>query len=554
VTIYNEKTKRRVVPRWRSSTVAASAKDFQPLSISNAGHPTEANENDAFLLQVEGFEQSPDLGRAAELLATALRLGDTVRAKKPAEFIRLQGSLAPSILSDIAVSVLSGVKTSLVTQQVVEDASAIAYMRRLLRQRPRSANLWVDLARHQAALGETDKAQKSMRIGLALAPNHRWILRSASRLLLHAGEPEAAHKLLANHPRTRQDPWLMSAEIASAQIAKRPPKFVARAREILRPKSFPAAHISELAAAVATVELEAGANRSARRLLKLALQDPTENALAQVEWAERDSRDGFDLEPIVSRTPDAYEASCWVKYNEGQIEDALRAAREWLIDETYATRPVGMVCYLASFLDDYDTVVKTAQEALTRHPTEVLHRNNLIFGVLSKGAIFERTDSTELAEHLEFLRRRISSKGEDALQATANAGLLFYRIGRSEEGRQLYEATIVAAEKLSNHLISAHAAVMNAREAILMGSLWATEALHKAHDLAKRVVSPGLNFYLRKLDSLHKNPHTAAFILTPNAAKQFTPRKPFVDPFKDIRVENTESGPMLWLPRHLLKR
>ena len=550
MTVYNEKTKRRVVPRWRSSIVAASSKDFQPLKTK----PGKQRPEHILPTQVEDFEAAPDLGRAAELFATASRLGETARAKQAAAFIRSQGALAPSLLMDAALSVLNGIKPRLLSERITQDAAAVAHLRALLKRRPKTANLWVDLARHQAALGDTEKAAKSMQIALALAPNHRWVLRSASRLLLHAGEVEAAHRLIARHPRTRFDPWLISAEIASAQVAGKQPKFMRQARDMLRPQIWLPSHVSELATAVATVELETGTAKNARRLLKLALKDPTENALAQVEWAERDSRDGLKVASALSRTPDAYEASCWVKYNEGQLEEALEAARQWLQDESYATRPVGMVCYLASFLDDYKSVIETANEALLRHPDEVLHRNNLIFALLSQGELLANPDQAELASHVEFLRRRINAKDDDALHATANLGLLCYRLARLEDGRKLYEATMDAAEKMGNHLIRAHAAVMNSREALLSRAAWSNEALATARKLTKRILSPGLSFYMRKLEAVHKDPQKAAEILSPDTAKQYSTPKQFVDLMKDLRIEHTESGPILWIPKHLIKR
>jgi hypothetical protein len=273
-----------------------------------------------------------------------------------------------------------------------------------------------------------------------------------------------------------------------------------------------------------------------------------------VEWAERDAQAGFDLEPIVQRTPDAYEASCWLQYNEGRIETALAAAREWLMDESYATRSVGMVCYLASFLDDYETVIQTARAALVRHPDEVLHRNNLIYALFTEGSIFDTATVAEIAEHIDFLRRRINAREDDAFHSTANAGLFFYRNNQPNEGRQLYNAVMEAAEKSGNHLTRAHAAVMNSREAILAGAPWAKEALDVAHKLTAKVHSPGLSFYLRKLDALALNPANAANILVPTAAKRFTPPRRRTDPLRDFRVEQTESGPVLWVPRHLLKR
>ena len=481
-------------------------------------------------------------------------LGKEEHARVAATFIRQNESQAPRILLAAAQSIIDGRRPPSVSVHIEKDAKAVAHLRVLLKARPKSAILWVELARHQAALGETEKAQKSMQIALGLAPDHRWVLRSANRLLLHAGNEEAAHRLLVKHPRTPHDPWLMSAELASALIAHKEPKFIRQAKDMLRHRSLHASHLSELAAAVATIELETGAGKNARKLLRQALIDPTENALAQIEWADRESHDGLALEPIVRRMPDAYEATCWVKYNDGQIEDALTAAQEWLQDEPFANRPVGMVCYLAAFLDDFDLIIKTAREALERDSEQVLHRNNLIYALLSKGQILRAPDDGELYKLIDFLKRRIADKDSDVSHPLADVGLLLYRIGRFQEGRKMYEISMSVAEKRGNYLGRALAATMNSREAILFQTAWAKEALNEAHKAAKRVVSPGITFYLRKLDALIGAPDKVSKILSPkNAAKWGTP-EPFRNAVKDLRIVHTESGPELWVPEHLMKR
>src|SRR5439155_22265534 len=89
---------------------------------------------------------------------------------------------------------------------------------RVLRQRsiaePRNAFVWVDLALLYTTLGLRDQAARAIRIALALAPEDRFVLRCASRFLVHIGDAERAHHILKRSEATPYDPWLMAAEFA----------------------------------------------------------------------------------------------------------------------------------------------------------------------------------------------------------------------------------------------------------------------------------------------------------------------------------------------------
>ncbi len=135
----------------------------------------------------------------------------------------------------------------------------------------------------------------------------------------------------------------------------------------------------------------------------------------------------------------------------------------------------------------------------------------------------------------------------------ANLGLLFYRIGEFADGRKLYDASIAAAKKDGHHIAAAQAATINCREAILFRTPWAKESLEAAHKAAKLVSSPGINFYLRKLDELIKSPENVGRILTPESAKRFSLPKTVPDPLKGLRLEHTATGPVLLIPRRIIK-
>src|SRR5207249_5632885 len=164
----------------------------------------------------------------------------------------------------------------------------IAALRGRLKKDPRQALAWANLALEYASLGLRDKAKRAMNAGLSLAPSNRFLLRSAARLRLHLNEPEEARALLLRQPKTRHDPWLLSAEIAIATVLGKPSRLIRDGREMVEGAEFAPAHLAELASALGTVELLSGKTKAARKLFHRSLEAPTDNSVAQAVWASRE--------------------------------------------------------------------------------------------------------------------------------------------------------------------------------------------------------------------------------------------------------------------------
>lgn len=569
MSVYTEKSPRRVVPRWRPASVAGASKDFRPLRPTRAPAVTIRTE---LTQQLADFSRSRDLGVAAEILMSASMEGKPEAAIEAAHFVMQQHAQAPESLVRVAQALLNGDANPIADNEQITISIAIARIRSLVRFNPRSAALWADLARLQAAIGRPRAAVRSMQTALGLAPHHRWLLRVANRLYLHLNDAQRAHELLMRNPGTPRDPWLVSAELATAQVLGKPPRLMRQAREVIRQKAFAPVHVSELAAAVATTDLQSGARKSAIRLLGIAMTDPTENALAQVEWAVRRDGQHFDLVGAIRGTPDAYEAAAWMKYHDGALLEALRKTEAWLDDEPFATRPASMACHIAGLLDDYDKILSITNRLLARHAAhnsgqynevidrgqrlsdQMLHRNNQIFAKLSTGLLFAESTDENLAEINQifaFLNRRMAVRDVDYVHATANAGLLAYRLGNAEVGRQCYQLAIEKAERAGSPIIAAHASLYHTREAILAGVPWAREEIETARRYERLVRSGGVSFYLRKLEALYANPAESSRILNPlNAKRYLRTRKDL--PGLDLRI--TEGGPVLIVPPHLQNR
>src|SRR5437868_434116 len=153
-----------------------------------------------------------------------------------------------------------------------------------------------------------------MDVAVGLAPTNRFVLRSASRLYIHVGRKGKAHHILERAESTKYDPWLLSAEIAAASAAERTSKLVRSGERMIEDESIPIFQKNELGSAIATLELAHGKIKRARNLFRDALTAPTENTVAQADWALRkkymDALD-VDLDRVRFATPRSFEASAW---------------------------------------------------------------------------------------------------------------------------------------------------------------------------------------------------------------------------------------------------
>lgn len=519
------KENRRIIPRWRTSDSVAGSKEFAPLKLGPAVRGPGSEILDA---QLAEFEQSPTMGIAAETISAAIIAGQRERAAEAAQFVLKNSIDASPLLLKSATAALALTSESAATNADPENA-AIHRAKALLRINPINPAQWADLSRLQVSKGGPNallRARRSMLTALSLAPNSRWILRSASRFFLHNNEADLAHKVLARHPRTRTDPWLMAAEIATAQTIGVTPISHRVAQSLIRAKSLPPAHRSELYAAFATAELETGAHKFARRLFATALENSTENAVAQAEWAARETGDKIEVLHAIRSVDGTFEATCAAEFNAGNLDNAFEAAKNWLNDEPFATPPLSMVCYLAGLRDDFRTMLEFTTAAIARHPAEAVHRHNYIFAAIATGEIF-RNDRLLHDHILGFTMSRVRRAEVDLPHALANLGMFLYRIGDTESGRIAYKRSEQSARRSGDALLLANVGLYHAREAILQRAPWAVATLEEAwalYHISRRSSGASIQKYLSKLDLALRNDAAATAIrIQEGSAQQSMP-------------------------------
>jgi len=428
----------------------------------------------------------PSIETAAPLLEAAIVLGRPEGARDAASFILRDEISAASSIKTLAQALVSqDEQLSLPFHEPPREA--LRKLKTRLREDPRDALLWVDIARHYSTIGQNDRAMRALDIALKLAPNNRFVVRSAVRLNVHRDHPDQAHHLLLKTRATATDPWLMSAEIATASLAEKAPQFVRQARSVLDDGNFPARDLAELAGAIATLDLESGKGIRAKKLFRQSLIDPNENVVAQANWASRHHH-AVTLDPaLIARIPRTFEAAAWAAFEAGAWTKALEEAWLWAQDEPFSKLPASHGSFVAVTIGEYEQGEAFARQGLQPNPHDATLLNNLVVALAYQG----RTAEARKA----FLKIPRSSENEIVLDATE--GLIFSREGKIDLARDAYAAAMEKAIAKGERQLWARAAFHWMREILYRNPSLVPEVEKQLSNITKRVATPETRAYLQ---------------------------------------------------------
>lgn len=492
---------RNVIPRLRSFETTRALGELDP-----AGLPKQIaiEDPDSLANKARAWNERRTISFAADFVSAAFVLQRPAQAKDAAEFLLTNDSQVPTAAKQVARKTL-GTGNRGAEHQIVPDVSLphsdqiferIRDMRGRLEDEPRNAILWVELARAYALLGLEDKAERAMDVAVGLGPTNRFVLRSAARLYIHVGRKGKAHHILERAESTKYDPWLLSAEIAAASAAGRNSRFVRSGERILEDQSIPVFQKNELGSAIATLELAHGKIKRARNLFRDALSAPTENTVAQADWALRHKHmDALDveIEKVRFATPRSFEASAWGHFSDSKWRPALKVSLNWLRDQSFSTRPVLFASYIAAcVLEDYRECERIVEVGLRANPNEPILLNNLAFSLASSGQI-------EKAEKVFQRIKPANIRDDNELVAiTATQGLLLFRRGYADEGRLFYRQAIAAAKKHGFKKSVAVGSIYLAREEARLNTDEARRSIEVAFDEAQKVKEPDIPELLKR--------------------------------------------------------
>lgn len=538
---------REVLPIWKTSGEVAVSDEIKSIKSVAFEDPVKELTSQAVMQE---FERSRNLGVAAELMNIALLEKDEAALRVSAEYIINHRSSTPDL-----VKISRAVLKMEVPEQAVNVEDGIASLRNKLNLNPNNPLLWANLSRAYVVIHEPKKAERAMLGALHYASNHRWVSRVASRFYVHMGDPGKALRVLQQNPNLKIDPWLLSAELAICRLAERPLKNWNQAKKLVESSINPL-HLSELASSIGTSEIIAGSDKKARAYFKQALVSPNSNSLAQVKWADRSFKLGFakQIHSSLADVSSAYEARHWECYEQKNMIKAIRYARMWWNEEPYSKRPPQAICFIASLINDLSLIYETAQVALDRNPDDTTMRLNDIYARACLYGVCSGHKLEVSVRDVVYLKSIMAGSDKDyAAHAYANAGLINYRLGFLEQGKELYAAARSVYDK--NRSDASVLLLLNHyRETLIAEARWSDEVrseLISELGRSKTIMSPAGEFYLEKIGEFDVGVES----WSTSFARPFD-----IDPMdgviEDFHVAKkiVSVGEKFWLPSEILDR
>jgi tetratricopeptide (TPR) repeat protein len=497
-------TRRRIVPRWRDFRSTAKLGELKEVPLEE--HPIKHSPI-AEHLSYSDWKREPHLWNALDLIGSAIIFDETDEVGDAVLQVLLDPATPPltkKLLSDQGRGIgrevtLPPNPTTIAGRGVIRHE--IARIKRELSAFPWDAINWMELARNYTTVGVHDRAERSVRVALQLAPENRYVLRSAARFFIHRGDLERAQWILFRHANSAQDPWLLAPEIAVASALGRTSKLAKIGQRVLLTDIAPT-ELTELASALGTVEVENGNNKGAKRLLKQALMGANENSVAQIEWLNRQKL-GELIDISAANPPLLHEASAWATTIKGEWHESLHHAWNWLRDQPFSSHPAMLCSYLLSdILELHDEAAKVCSMALLANPTEPMLQNNYAFALVNSGKLNE---ATEVLSRID-----IESLSGISRMVIATVGLLAFRTGHPEEGRQQYLAAIEEARKENDKVRAARAAIYLAKEEVRARTDNAAKAILRASEMSKDLENADVKWQFAQLErmvaSIHSEP------------------------------------------------
>ncbi len=485
--------KRQVIPRWHPYALAR----WLGVNTSINEKPLTIAPSQAYREIVQSWESSNGVGYAADLVGNALVLNyyDDPSAQAAARFILENESRVTQPLLDLATNFIRlGSKGGLPLPDIIVPGMTssfyrvIANLKAKTRDYPRNPILWMDLAFYYSSIGQTEAAENAVIVALSLNSDNRYLLRSGARFFMHIGDAKTALTFLKKSTLAKNDPWVLAAEIAISDTLDAPIRSIKAARNLVINESIPKFHLSELASALGTIELKNGAKKKGRQLFKLALEQPTENALAQASFLN-----SMFGEPVQVMNSDhfsqAFEAQARQKFFSQDFQGALDAAQKWFAYQPFSSRPAVMGSYIAGVaLGQFEEAIKIAKLGQLASPDEVMLKNNLAFSLASTGKV------SEAREVLNSISYSNISESEKYV-VTATRGTVEFRSQNTDEGRLLYTSAIDYFRRQKDFRSETLATYFLAREEEIIKSPLARDLKEKVLKVADSLNLHELAFY-----------------------------------------------------------
>ena len=475
-----ENKNRKIVPRWRNFTLAAKLGELSSDKLLN----DDSVSPPSLEKKIQEWKMNPSPSYATDALSSGFVLNQYDRVIDIANSVLSKSNLFHKSIINIAKIILSKENEIEYPEEEFSRNKIVGLLREQLRDDPRDSLAWIDLAREYTIIGNDKKAEKAISLALNLAPENRHVIRSASRFFIHKDRPEEAYRILTLAQSINADPWILAAQIAVSSMLNRRSKYFKNALHLVEESKYSPFHLSELSSALATIEFEDGSIKKARKLFTRSLSAPTENAVAQAQWASNQHFD-FNLDEINLKVPRSHEARSLHYYQSENWTQALDEAVSWFKDQPFSSRPAVHASFIASvILENYQTANKLVFESLKSNKEDFTLLNNLAFSLASENKVVE-------AKHWFNKINPKKITGGDAIVFLATLGLINFRTGDSILGRNLYLRAISLAQQLSEPRYAALASLFLLREENRISSIDSKDStLNLADKYSKSIEEP----------------------------------------------------------------
>jgi tetratricopeptide (TPR) repeat protein len=504
---------RRVIPNWR---------DFERTVRMNELSVTGSVESkvDASHISriIEDWKENPSIGTAADLInscfiADRLDIDDVKAASK---FVLQHHDKSSAVLFDIAGRINGADSSARLAEEFENNPNALEVesidkfqaslnnhtiyrvvkrTKTKARTEMRNPIVWVELARFYAFFGHKEKAKRAMLIAIQLAPDNRYVLRSATRLFIHFEEHEMALYYLRGASTLKTDPWLISAHIATSSILGRYSPVLKNGIALISSNNYSDYELTELASSLGTLEFAEGSMKKAKQFLEKSTKSPNDNSLAQMEWLSQQDK-AFSFNPsFFKNVPNPFEAFAFDAFQGGNYQECLNNCVNWFLDMPYSKRPILLGSYVTSmFLEDYKACVTLCKSGLQANPTDPTLLNNIVYSYL----MLDKFDEAKPYLYQMFKMKPSQLETEELIPIQATFGLAAFKAGELKAGQDHYEKAIQTAREAKLEYLENIAVLVYARELIT----------HNCEDKAKEYFSSIQNMNLRdsrELEPLRAN-------------------------------------------------
>ena len=438
--IENKESKRSlVIPKWLPCEQSIKSRDYGIPRLESFVHHKKTIS--MFNEDYESFKRSSNNIVASDLMASAITLNFPDIAREIATVI-LENDKSNRISINLARNLVS---TDENDPKKIEYNQKLREIRTFLHKYPRNPILWVELARLYTIKGLNKKAENAILTALNLTPIDRFVVRAGFRFFLHIREFDKALYYIKKASALSNDPLIKASEINLA-ILRELQILKFRKLNLRTISNTSRYYYSELFETYGLLELKAGNIKRAKKIFQMAWSDPNENVITHGEWVIRNYLPQLQDQSGLDYTKSVV-ALTWQHYYSFEFSKALENVRDWILQEPYSTHPFVCGSSIACYAGNPKLGAEIAIEGTQANRNDLVLKNNLAFAYLNMGDL--RKAETELKSFPKSLNQL------ESILYFATTGLLYFKKGIPDKGRDLYMRSFELSKKADDKRLSA---------------------------------------------------------------------------------------------------